>query len=523
MLALAVSCTRDRVEVEQPVATLSHGMIELGEKLEDPYTVENMQKALSKVYPTKAERIDIHPTDIYVRFLPANDAELAALEESGLYLMDHPMDYRILREGDYYQDPSLADDAITWQYAVVPKDYDFPPGVKYEVLDECYITEHDPDTRALADIDWELVERMAFEITGNGAMLEPAVKGTSAAPAGRISLSDPKFCEGKPVGVSGVMVACNVFVKVGLCHTDRDGYYSMSTKFSSEPRYRLVFKNSAGFSIGINLVLIPASVSTLGPGPATGVDYTVKEDDDASLFRRTAVNNAAYDYISRCTPEDLDIGTPPADLRIWIIPFLSKSSAPMLHHGTVLDADIVRDYVGDYAPLVEMFLPDVTIGTSESATFSDIYADAVHEMAHTSHYKKLGNEPWTAYIAYILKAFVLDGGRPYGLGPGEGFASGVDLFERGAGLCEISEMWAYFLGASLHKDRYGGSMPIFPSWLWFRPEILGYLYERGTTRGEIFRALGPSVTDIESFKEELLNLYPEREWLISQTFEAYGK
>lgn len=79
-------------------ATLYHGMIQLGEKLEDPYTVENMRAALTKAYPTKADRIDITATDLYVRFLPVDDDQLKELEGMGLYLMDHPMDYRIVRE-----------------------------------------------------------------------------------------------------------------------------------------------------------------------------------------------------------------------------------------------------------------------------------------------------------------------------------------------------------------------------------------------------------------------------------------
>ena len=44
-------------------SAVEHGMIVLGDKLDDPYTVENMQKALSSVYGTKAERISINATD----------------------------------------------------------------------------------------------------------------------------------------------------------------------------------------------------------------------------------------------------------------------------------------------------------------------------------------------------------------------------------------------------------------------------------------------------------------------------
>ena len=72
------------------------------------------------------------------------------------------MDYRIIREGDYYQDPEVGDDAITWQYGVVPQDFTFPDGIRYELLDECYIAEHDPITRAGDGIDWTRVEEEAY-------------------------------------------------------------------------------------------------------------------------------------------------------------------------------------------------------------------------------------------------------------------------------------------------------------------------------------------------------------------------
>ena len=273
-----------------------HGMIELGEKLDDPYTVENMQAALTKVYPTKADRHDIRATDLYVRFLPADDEQLKRLKALDVYLLDHPMDYRIVREGDYYQDPDVGDDAITWQYAVVPHDFSFPDGIRYELLDECYIAEHDPVTRADDGIDWTRVEEEAYRLTGNEELWIPRTKGESHAPAGRITIEDPAFSGGKPFGVAGVKVVCNIFVKIASAYTDRDGYYQMGKSFSGNPRYRLVFQNSKGFNIGLNLIIIPASVSTLGKGSPEGMDVNIAAGSDGALFRRCAVNNAAYDY-----------------------------------------------------------------------------------------------------------------------------------------------------------------------------------------------------------------------------------
>ena len=54
---------------------LSHERIVLGKRLDNPYTTDNMTKALASLYPTKAGRIDVTATDLYVRFLPKNEKE----------------------------------------------------------------------------------------------------------------------------------------------------------------------------------------------------------------------------------------------------------------------------------------------------------------------------------------------------------------------------------------------------------------------------------------------------------------
>lgn len=515
LLALGACNDHDGLEgnsVRTPESTLTHGMIQLGEKLEDPYTVENMRKALTKAYPTKAGRYDISATDLYVRFLPANDGQLKVLqEELGLYLMDHPMDYKILQEGDYYQDPEVAEDAITWQYAVVPQDFVFPEGIRYELLDECYISEHDPTTRGDFGIDWDLVEREAYRLTGNEDLLAADTKGPAIAPSGRVTIEDPNFSGGKPFGVAGVKVVCNIFVKIATCFTNRDGYYQMGKTFSGNPRYRLVFQNEKGFCIGFNWIIIPASVSTLGNAGPQGLDVHVSTASDGALFRRCAVNNAAYDYLNRCADTDLDITSPHGDLRFWIFPGLNSSSTCMLHHGAFLSHKLIQSYLGAFTPLVQLFLPDITIGTKEDG-YAEIYDSVVHEMAHASHYAKVGNNYWTPYIDYIITCFINEGREAYGTGTREGF-----------GYCEIGEMWAYFMASTLLKDRYNGSLRHYGNLFWFKPDILTYLYERGMSRSEIFNALSGDVTHIDALKNKLVTLYPGREKMILETFRNYDK
>ena len=92
VMLLAASCSGSLTDMpdwsgEAYGPDLSHEMIVLGSHLEDPYSVDNMTKALSSLYPTKADRV-VETTHLYVRFLPETDAELEQLEGLGLELLD---------------------------------------------------------------------------------------------------------------------------------------------------------------------------------------------------------------------------------------------------------------------------------------------------------------------------------------------------------------------------------------------------------------------------------------------------
>ena len=485
-------------------------MIVLGDRLENPYKTENITKALESLYPTKADRVDVRTTNLYVRFLPADDREYRRLEDMGIIMTDHPLDYAIAVEGDWYHDPEVPDEDVTWQYAVVPHDFDFPD-IRYEIIDECHISENDPGTRS-DGIDWAAVEREAYRLTGNESMILPETKAEAkTVPSGRITIVDDKFNEGKPFGVAGVRISCNSFVKFDHTYTDRDGYYTMNKSYSSDLRYRLVFQNEKGFSIGFNLILVPASVSTLGKTGPEGVNMTVTMDSEDKLFRRCIVNNAAYDYWSRCSAGDLDISTPPSDLRIWLLDGLTASSALMLHHGAVMETDLVISYLGKFASLLKFFMPDITLGTKILNDYDRLYSTACHELAHASHFNKVGTSYWNSYIMYILQSYLSSGGKTYG-----------DGSDAKAGYCEIGEMWAYYMESLMYKERYGGSFPTFGTSSWFYPQIFRYLDERGVSCSEIFSVLDESVNSREELKAALIKACPSDRTSIEQIFSRYG-
>lgn len=516
MALVIMSCSKEGIPSERSIdydygRNLSHEKIVLGERLENPYKTENMRRALKSLYPTRAEHTIVQTTDLYVRFLPSDDSEYRLLDSLGVEMIDHPLDYSIAVEGDWYHDPEVPDDALTWQYAVVPKDFVFPD-VRYEIIDECFMSENSPATRAFDGIDWEQVERHAYQLTGNADMIEEEVvtRADRATPSGRITIVDENANGGKPFGVAGVCVSCNSFIKFDKTYTDRDGYYTMNRQFSSNPRYRLLFNNVKGFSIGFNLILLPASVSTLGEASPAGVTMTVTSDSEEKLFRRCVVNNAAYDYYSRCDKGDMNIMPPPSDLRFWIFGGLESGSAVMLHHGAVLQNDYLQMFLGDYASILSFFLPDITIGAASRRSYQSLYSVVCHELAHASHFRKVGTKFWDKYIFYIVESYILSGGMTYGDGTGEN-----------AGCCDVGESWAYYMEAKMFKERYGGSFPNFGTSYWFYPQILRYLDERGLDCSDIFSVMNASVTDRQSLKTALMATFPNKKTTINQAFSRY--
>ncbi len=513
---LAASCTGSLFNAPGPSAvsdsSLSHDMIVLGSKLDDPYSVENMTKALNAVYPTKAERVVVQATHLYLRFLPADESEMQTLENAGLELLDHPVNYEIVKEGDYYHDPSIPEDNITWQYTVVPVGTEYPEEIRHEILSECYIPDDsdDADTKS-GGIDWAEVEREAYKLTGNAALLSPDTRGKEKyTPEGRISIVDDKLGN-DDFGVAGVKVSCNSFVKFAHGYTDDEGYYKVNKSFSANPRYRIVFKNDRGFCIGFNLLFSPASSSTLGRNSPTGVDCVVTSSSDRKLFSRCVVNNAGHDYYTSCRQDEDSITTPPSNLRIWIFRNLNVSSAVMLHHGAIIDNGIIGEFLGEYAILLKIFLPDLTIGIKDAESYADIYSRTIHELAHASHFMQVGTDYWDKYIEYIVTSYISSGFITYGTGT-----------ENNYGYCEVGEMWGYYMQSQFYRERYDDEEKVFGADYWFYPQIFLYLDDRGLDRYKIFAALTSDIDSREMLKKKLTSLYPEFKSAIVQAFSRYN-
>ena len=495
---------------------LSHDMIVLGEHLQDPYSVENMTKAYYALYPaTKAERNPVKTTDFYVRFLPKDDEQMQILIDKGVQLIDHPLDYRIVREGDWYHDPALPEDGFTWMYGVVPIDFEFPLNVRFERLEDCYLAEHDPATKS-DGIDWLAVEREAYRLTGNASMLMPATKGSDGMfyPEGYITIMDPDHSD-EPVGVKGVRVCCNSFVKIATAYTDENGYYKMSRSYSSDLRYRLMFKNVKGFSQGINNLLLAASVSTLGTHPAEGCNVTIDNYSDYYQFIRCVVNNAGYDYCKACEKSAGSIPPLPKDLRIWDLPLMDGSFNVMMHHGVLLETfEPLHAVLGEFVIIARLAQADAYLGLEGCGSYNDAYERGMLIFAQAGHFSRVGRDWWYEYVLSALGSKVFETFAQL-LGD---VSEGVDVGTQ----AEVVNAYSNYCRTVMYRRNYPGSQAVFESGDSGAAQMLMYLDERGLGLESLAPLFSTDVVDMDILQQKMLSYYPQYKTAIIEAFAKYN-
>ncbi|WP_158973447.1 hypothetical protein [Cellulophaga sp. L1A9] len=123
----------------------------LGKKLNNPFTVANMQVAydnlienntVKKNAQAKSAKTsdEIKASHYYYRFLPKDSVEyLRLIDDEILDIVNEPLDYEVDQSGVGYFDPSL-DPSLpySYQYSIFPVDYKFPADIKHEKLEEMY-------------------------------------------------------------------------------------------------------------------------------------------------------------------------------------------------------------------------------------------------------------------------------------------------------------------------------------------------------------------------------------------------
>ena len=117
------------------------------DKDQNPYSVENMNKALKNLVLAKKageneeDVPELEANFLYVRFLPygkQGEYELRTYD-TNLTMFKYPMDYNDIKKPVVYIDPTLPD-SVTPYFATVPVGYEFGD-TPYEILQELFLTQ----------------------------------------------------------------------------------------------------------------------------------------------------------------------------------------------------------------------------------------------------------------------------------------------------------------------------------------------------------------------------------------------
>ena len=186
LAALVTSCATHPIIDSMPAVNTDGDSTDeatiLGVQRSNPYTVANMVQAYNNLGLTN---VTVTANNQYVRFLPSSVAQLSVLDSvldsQNLEMFDAPMDYDIVKEGNYYQDPSIPDTMVTWQYAVVPTTFIAPAGITYQVLSQIHIP---TDTYVAVETEAERLASKQDSIVCSGGGNVYIVQTIPSCPAG---------------------------------------------------------------------------------------------------------------------------------------------------------------------------------------------------------------------------------------------------------------------------------------------------------------------------------------------------
>jgi hypothetical protein len=380
VLLLAISsCQKEDILTEsitKPEEFQFHeGMIQLGEKLENPYTVENMRKAYQNLSDNQLKSANVNESDIdvthlYVRFLPKNFEELEVLKrDTTLALFDFPLDYEIEEGGTYYQDPELPDTTITWQYCAVETGFLFP-NIQYEILAELFLPETMEDSVDLKSSNiwtfWDDLEVEALRITDN---LEESSNQKSTMGRKKWNPSGTITVNGTPL--IGCKARAYSWFTTKENHTNSKGEFYISHKFKGHVNSSIKWERNY-WSI---------RSSTWGQayynGPRKKQQRWNLDITSGKSLRYAIIHRAAYDYFYR-NPFSTQI------------PFEKKWYRSDLKIGYY--DKLKGNKAADYAKWRNWLTwPHIRIykGELSTASTTDIYATTIHELAHCAHMQKI--------------------------------------------------------------------------------------------------------------------------------------
>ena len=440
----------------------------------------------------------VRTTHLYVKLHPEDTTQFSMIvDDTVINAFPYPLDYELIGQGNYVQ-PT---EDTGWVYAVVPVNWSPLSTINHLLIDSCCIPEKQ-------DEDLIEIENAALvELFGPGEL--PVPTRVMGKPKGYIKVQNTST--GQYDGMRRIKVVMNTLVRVAVTYTNDNGYYEYNGwSFVTNVNYSIMFENIHDFKVwnhhnGFTSVLQDAMC--LGKHSPQGYSYNILVSD--FNWRAATICNAAsvyYNHLWKGT--DLNIGRPVGGLRIGYLPISGyihsmtghnwTACTPMWRHRIYSATEWYQYLAIYYVTLMGgLAIPDMMVW-SDSWYTDTICSTIFHELAHVSHYRKVGNTYWDSLVANTIS--------------NSGYGD-INNFPDYVG---VAEMWAYYAEVNaydFYKSHYDQLMPIHagvPSGYWFRPDILQSLDNSipDFEIHDIFECMTNTNTNHCTFRGEVLNRVP---------------
>lgn len=461
-------------------------------------------------------------TNLYVRFKPTTPDQLSVLDSTmelqGLELFDTPFDYDITYEGDYYQDPSIPEEQITWQYAVVPPSYVPPAGIQYEVLAQIHIPDNNytaveteaenlasgggsaliaangiiqPNVPLCADgFHWNAAQNacvpnncpVGYHWSGSGCVVDqvapptpPGPAADAAVPSGTITVNDTQVTNPASgnVPVRKARIIAKRWFKIEWVYTDNNGHFQCTKRFKHLVKINIKFKNPDAQirtirGIRIWQILLPIKM-TIGKfsSDKTAANYNFTKYPDYSAkgnmyWTAATVHNGVQEY-REYTPVE-HTALPPQGLKIYIskLGIIGNAGAsPMfnIRYNDNLTVQFASTYLSPVPAVIFYIIHqfDIVIGyryTDINSLLSDHVKETVY---HALTHAAQYNQLGNTWYSNFVNSEIIEVASTF-TSTYKPYGPGTDTYGPIIGL---GESWAYYLGHYFSNKKYGLSSSNF--------------------------------------------------------------
>lgn len=554
------SCKKEKFNINKPAVSQNETVAQvnlesptiLGQELKNPFAIDNMREAYKAITKNKLGD-ELQPNRLYVRFLPMNAIEMASIYDSTLNFELIPLMREVVSYGDYYQDPETEHLGTTWVYTTVPIGYKFN-NVRYEIIEDLFLIDEVKDKSNLS-IDLALLESMALRIAGYEEEANATMEKAQKRPKGHVRFQQKIGYNVSNQAVKNIRVQSRWMFRYGNGYTNDNGYFECDKTYNHNRNVtvKVHFENNFTKIRGIKgmnfmhmFFVEDNTLGTFSNNALENISYVHTNSIDLQsnakrLWIACHAINSLREY--RVYAQQHNILQPPSNLNVWVtgakredgLTWSRYAAAPMLKqmaNSSILNG-FVKFFIAANNPLaaaviqvMQQHLPDITYNYSEFKfpvyhTNSDEITEIFyHELAHASHYAKVGNNYWAAYIAYVVA------NNGYG-----------DINTSGSGRIAVSEAWAYSCAPTFAQMRFGNSTSLFGNETWqariegFNPNTWsdgwipkGLMHDlsdvgepsgtgiidnvSGYTLVQRFNAMTANVTSVSQYRSTFLNQNP---------------